>query len=78
MSVSLEVLLRTPWVLSLSTPEMAMPSPIWMLSCPPEPMAPGIEPRMVWASNVWNVTRLDLKPVVLTLAMLLEMTSIMV
>ena len=49
-----------------------------MLSCPPEPMAPGIEPRMVWASNVWNVTRLDLKPVVLTLAMLLEMTSIMV
>src|SRR5437867_10199064 len=52
------------------------PVPTWMGGVPlAAPLAP-LEPRSVWLKESAKSTRPDLKPVVLTLAMLLLMTSI--
>src|SRR6266540_3062513 len=74
-SVVLPVVFRAPWVFSMSMLATDEPRPTWAALMPPRPSPGATEPRMVCESMVWNATRLPLKAVVLTLAMLLPITS---
>ncbi len=67
-----------PWVKTPVMEPTRVPRPICIGFVPP--MLPVGEPLpcRVWASVSWNVTTEDLKPAVLTLAMLLPTTSIIV
>src|SRR5690606_38865093 len=75
----LPVSLRLPWVWIRSVATVHAPVPI----CSPEGSwlaAPTLAPgwRLVWYIISSNTARLRLKPVVLTLARLLEITSMLV
>ncbi len=59
-------------------PATVMPRPIWAGLMLPRPPDGAVAPWSVWERMSWKFTRPDLKPTVLTLAMLLPMTSIMI
>ena len=77
-SRALPVFWKSPWVKNLCTAVGRTPMPTWMPTgsrLSPSVMDPAI--FMVWYIRSSNSARLFLKPVVLTLARLLEMTSML-
>src|SRR5688500_1794044 len=76
MSVTLEVVLKAPWVLTCSTPATVIPMPTWTLLMPPRSSVGATAERIVDESMLWKLIRPDLKALVLTLAMLFPITSI--
>src|SRR4051794_27222871 len=57
---------------------MRVPRPTWAGLVPPAAPAGAAAPEIIWLRVSWNTAWLDLKPAVLTLAMLLPTTSIIV
>ena len=76
MSVFLPVVWKLPWLKFVSMLPTIVPRPIWAALVPPRPPLTGrLADLMVCVSISLNVTRPDLNPTVLLLAMLLPMTS---
>jgi len=67
--------LQAALVCTVSMEPSLTPEPICTGLVPPRPPCAAPAPRRVWLSVSSKVTRLALKPVVLTLAMLLPITS---
>ena len=74
-SVSLPVLWSAPWMWNTSMPRRFIPSPTCTGFVPPRSAVAALAPENVCESASEKVTREDLKPAVLTLAMLLPTTS---
>src|SRR4051795_1313443 len=76
-SSALPVAWMAPELIMLSMEPRATPRPIWAALEPPKPAADCAEERISCWSWSLNVVRLDLKPMVLTLARSLAATSSM-
>src|SRR5437763_1196887 len=78
MSVERPVCCSAPWVNEVATVPIFTPMPTCDGFEPPKPVLGLPAPLMVWLSRSSKTAWLDLNPVVLTLAMLLPITSIIV
>ncbi len=77
-SVVRPVLCADPWPKFVVMAPNCTPSPTWAGLRPPRFWVGSPAERSVWLRVSWNVVSLLLKPVVLTLAMLFDTTSILV
>ena len=77
-SVFRPVACSEPCVCRTSMPPIFMPRPTCCGFVPPRLSVGAEAPEIVWVSMSWKVTRLALKPCVLTFAMLLPTTSMYV
>src|ERR1700754_2485385 len=79
-SVGRPVVCEEPWRKLVLVAATWTPSPIWIGLVPPRPaVALAPEPAVsIWLRVSWKTVVLDLKPMVLALAMLLPVTSSMV
>src|SRR4051812_42322420 len=77
-SVARPVRCNAPWLKEVVMADTLEPRPTCAGLVPPSCPAGAPAPRRVWLSTSWKTTELDLKPVVLTLEMLLPTTSIIV
>src|SRR5690625_4198804 len=75
MSVLRLVSWAAPWVKFVVTPATRTPRPIWAGLVPPWPGCGAPAFWTIWLRVSWNCVWDALKPVVLTLAMLLPVTS---
>ena len=77
-SVARPVVWAAPWLKLLEMPATRVPSPTWDGLLPPCAAVGAAAPSSSWLRVSWKTVCDDLKPAVLTLAMLLPVTSIIV